>query len=108
MCILNNVVNRYHDWPLDEFNFQQFVADKYDNPNAIHHYEKTQSSGKQVGSGPSDYDHKIEVNSDEAGAEAVSNIEYERRLQDKKRQIRLLQPAYLDSFIDEFRLLIRK
>ena len=108
VCLLNNVVNRYHDWPLDEFNFQQFVADKYDNPNAIHHYEKTQSSGKQVGSGPSDYDHKIEVNSDEAGAEAVSNIEYERRLQDKKRQIRLLQPAYLDSFIDEFRLLIRK
>ena len=108
VCIMNNVVNRYYDWPLDEFNFQQFVADKYDNPNAIHHYEKTQSSGKQVGSGPSDYDHKIEVNSDEAGAEAVSNIEYERRLQDKKRQIRLLQPAYLDSFIDEFRLLIRK
>ena len=108
VCLLNNVVNRYHDWPLDEYNFQQFVADKYTNPNAIHHYEKTQSSGKQVGSGPSDYDHKIEVNSDTAGAESVSNIEYERRLQDKKRQIRLLQPAYLNSFIDEFRLLIRK
>ena len=27
VCLLNNVVNRYHDWPLDEFNFQQFVAD---------------------------------------------------------------------------------
>ena len=108
VCLLNNVVNRYHDWPLDEYNFQQFVADKYTNPNAIHHYEKTQSSGKQVGSGPSDYEHKIEVNSDTAGAESVSNIEYERRLQDKKRQIRLLQPAYLNSFIDEFRLLIRK
>ena len=51
VCLLNNVVNRYHDWPLDEFNFQQFVKDKYDNPNGIHHYEKTQSSGKQVGSG---------------------------------------------------------
>ena len=108
VCLLNNVVNRYHDWPLDEYNFQQFVADKYSNPDGVHHYEKTQSSGKQVGSGPSDYEHKIEVNSDTAGAESVSNIEYERRLQDKKRQIRLLQPAYLNSFIDEFRLLIRK
>ena len=29
-----------------------------------------------------------------------------KRLQDKKRQIRLLQ-NYLDSFIDEFRLLIK-
>ena len=108
VCLLNNVVNRYHDWPLDEFNFQQFVADKYDNPEAIHHYEITQKSGRQEGDGPSDYDHKIEVNSTEPGAEAVSNIEYERRLQDKKRQIKLLQPRYLNAFIDEFRNLIRQ
>ena len=106
VCLLNNVVNRYYDWPLDEFNFQQYVADKYANPDAIHHYEITQSSGKQTGDGPSDYSHKIEVNSDYVGAESVSNIEYERRLQDEKRQIKLLSPQYLNSFIDEFRRLI--
>ena len=106
VCLLNNVVNRYYDWPLDEFNFQQYVADKYANPDAIHHYEITQSSGKQTGEGPSDYTHKIEVNSDYVGAESVSNIEYERRLQDEKRQIKLLSPQYLNSFIDEFRRLI--
>ena len=108
ICFLNNVVNRYHDWPLDEINFQQFVKDKYDNPEAIHHYEKTQLSGRQTGEGPADYSHKIEVNADEAGAEAVSNIQHERRLQDKKRQIRVLQPAFLNTFIDEFRELIRQ
>ncbi len=107
VCLLNNVVNRFYDWPLDEYNFQQFVKDKYNNPDAIHHYEKTQSSGKQKGEGPSDYSHKIEVNSTEAGAEAVSNIEYERREQDKKRQIKLLSPSYLNDFVDEFRNLIR-
>ena len=106
VCLLNNVVNRYYDWPLDEFNFQQYVADKYANPDAIHHYEITQSSGKQTGEGPSDYTHKIEVNSDYVGAESVSNIEYERRLQNEKRQIKLLSPQYLNSFIDEFRRLI--
>ena len=106
VCLLNNVVNRYYDWPLDEFNFQQYVADKYANPDAIHHYEITQSSGKQTGDWPSDYSHKIEVNSDYVGAESVSNIEYERRLQDEKRQIKLLSPQYLNSFIDEFRRLI--
>ena len=106
VCLLNNIVNRYYDWPLDEFNFQQYVADKYANPDAIHHYEITQSSGKQTGEGPSDYTHKIEVNSDYVGAESVSNIEYERRLQDEKRQIKLLSPQYLNSFIDEFRRLI--
>ena len=106
VCIMNNIVNRYYDWPLDEYNFQQYVKDKYDNPAGIHHYEKTQSSGKQKGQGPSDYSHKIEVNADTAGAQSVSNIEYESRLQDEKRQIKLLQPNYLNNFIDEFRRLI--
>ena len=108
VTLVNNVVNRYYDWPLDEYTFQQYVADKYSNPDGIHHYEITQSSGKQTGDGPDDYTHKIEVNSDTAGAQSVSNIEYERRLQDKKRKIRLLQPAFLDAFLEEFKLLINK
>ena len=108
VTLVNNVVNRYYDWPLDEYNFQQFVADKYSNPDGIHHYEITQSSGNQKGNGPDEYSHKLEVNSDTAGAQSVSNIEYERRLQDKKRKIRLLQPAFLDAFIEEFKLLINQ
>src|SRR6056300_1797555 len=106
VCLVNDIVNRYYDWPLDEYNFQQYVEDKYANPDAVHHYEITQSSGKQTGDGPSDYTHKVECNATEPGAESVSNIEYERRLQDNKRQIKLLQPNYLNNFIDEFRRLI--
>ena len=106
VTLMNNIVNRYYDWPLDEYNFQQYVEDKYANPDALHHYEITQSSGKQTGDGPADYTHKVECNATEPGAESVSNIEYERRLQDKKRQIKLLQPNYLNNFIDEFRRLI--
>ena len=106
VTLMNNIVNRYYDWPLDEYNSQQYVADKYANPDAIHHYEITQSSGRQTGDGTSDYTHKVECNATEPGAESVSNIEYERRLQDEKRQIKLLQPNYLNNFIDEFRRLI--
>ena len=108
VTLVNNIVNRYYDWPLPEFVFQQYLKDKYSNPDAIHHYEVTQQSGKQAGEGPADYSHKLEVNSDYPGAQSVSNVEYERRLQDKKRQIKLLQPNYLNNFIDEFRLLITK
>ena len=50
----------------------------------------------------------IEVNSTEAGAGPVTNAEYERRIQDKKRQIKILDPQYLDLFLKEFRLLIRQ
>jgi len=84
ITLINNIVNRYYDWPLDEYVFQQYVADKYDNPEAVHHYEITQSSGRQTGDGPSDYSHKVICNATELGAEAVSNIEEERRIQDQK------------------------
>ena len=108
VCLMNNIVNRYYDWPLDEYNFQRYVEDKYSNPDGIHHYEITQLSGKQTSDGPSDYSHKLEVNSDTAGAQSVSNIEYERRLQDQKRQIQLLRPEFLDEFIEEFKQLINQ
>ena len=81
--------------------------DKYSNPDCIHHYEKTQSSGPTTGSGPDDYSHKIEVNSTETGAQSVSNREYEQRLQDEKRSINLLNPTYLNAFIEEFNNLVR-
>ena len=108
VTLINNVVNRYYDWPLDEFVFQQYVADKYSNPDGIHHYEVTQSSGKQTGEGPADYTHKLEVNSTHPGAQSVSNREYEQREQDKKRQIRILSPQYLAAFEEEFVKLIRR
>ena len=108
VCLLNNVVNRYYDWPLDEYNFQQYVADKYSNPAGVHHYEVTQSSGKQTGDGPSDYSHKLEVDSTDPDGQSVSNVEYERRIQDEKRQIRVLLPNYLPAFEDEFIKLIRR
>ena len=108
VCLMNNIVNRFYDWPLDEYVFQQYVKDKYDNADGIHHYEITQSSGNQTGDGPDDYSHKIEVNSDTAGAESVSNYEYERRLLDKKRQIKIVSPQYLDLFLQEFKTLIKQ
>ena len=108
VCLMNNIVNRYYDWPLDQFSFQEYIKDKYSNPDGIHHYEVTQSSGKQAGNGPADYTHKLEVNSTHPGAQSVSNRQYEEREQDKKRQIRVLSPQYLAAFEDEFVNLIRR
>ena len=108
ITLINNIVNRFYDWPLDEYSFQQFVADKYANPDAVHHYEITQSSGRQTGDGPSDYSHKVQCNATDVGAEAVTNIEEERRIQDEKRQIRILLPKFLGAFEDEFINLIRR
>src|SRR6056300_1834987 len=108
ILLTNNITDRYYGWPLSEQDFEAYVVDKYDNPGAVHHYEITQSSGTQTSNGPFDYSHKIEVNSTEVGAEAVSNYEYERRLQDEKRNIKLLDPNYLPLFLDEFEKLTRE
>ena len=106
ILILNNITDRYYGWPLSDYSFEVYVKSKYSNPGAIHHYEVTQSSGTQTSNGPEDYSHKIEVNSDATGAEAVTNYEYENRLQSEKRQIKLLDPAYLPAFEEEFNKLI--
>ena len=108
ILLTNNVTDRYYDWPLSFQDFEAFVKDKYANPDGIHHYEVTRSSGKTTGNGPDDYSHKIEVNSDASGAQSVSNREFEQRLQDKRRTIKLLNEQYLPTFIEEFNTLVRK
>ena len=107
VLLTNNITDVYYDWPMSEQSFETFIRDKYTNPDGVHHYEVTQSSGKTTGSGPDDYSHKIEVNSAATGAQSVSNREYEQRLQDEKRSINLLNPAYLTTFIEEFNNLVR-
>ena len=108
ILLTNNITDAYYDWPMSEQDFETFIRDKYSNPDAIHHYEVTTSSGKTTGDGPDDYSHKIEVNSDASGAQSVSNREFEQRLQDKRRTIKLLNEQYLPTFIEEFNTLVRK
>ena len=102
ILIVNNITDPFYGWPLSEKEFLDYVNDKYTTPSGAHHYEKTQSSGKQSGDGPSDYSHLIECNSTDSGATAVTNLEYEQREQDRKRQIKILHPTYVDDFIKEF------
>ena len=108
ILLTNNIQNRYHGWPLSNQAFEKWVFEKYENPQATRHYEVIQSSGPQKGNGPEDYDHMLEVNDGTPGAQSVSYYEYELRIQNQKRQIKLLDPRYLNAFVSEFERLIRK
>ena len=108
VCLINNVIDRNYDWPMSYNAFEMMVNDKYTNPAGIHHYEKLQSSGHTTPEGPGDFDHYIEVNADDVDGQSVSNYDYEQRLEDNKRQIKILNPQYLPAFIEEFRKLVRK
>ena len=99
----NDIVNRFHDWPMNTNQFLAYVRDKYDNPDAVHHYEINQTSG--------DTTLKIDVgtsNADYPTATAVTNFEFEEKEQDKKRKIKLLDPGYVPQIIEEFQGMINE
>ena len=98
ILLINNITDRFHDWPMTEAQFLQYVNDKYTNVDAIHHYEISQESG--------DTSKKINIgtdNTDYSTATAITNYEHEQDVQDNKRKIRLLDPSYISDFINEFK-----
>ena len=109
ILMVNDITDRFYQWPMTQPQFAEFLTDKYGagNEDGVHHYEITQASGRSTSNGPDDYSHKVEVNSDEDDAETITNRVYEERLQDKYRQIRLLDPRYLSIFLEEFDRLIK-
>lgn len=110
VLMINDITDRYHQWPMYEQQFNTYVSEKYDNPDGVHHYEISQSSG--------DTSVKVEVYNNSAlfsgdtdfysGASIITNRQYEEREQDKKRQIKLLDPAFLDQFVEEYKVLMNE
>ena len=103
--VLLIIIGLFYQLIILKIDFQTYITDKYTNPDAIHHYEITQSSGKTTSL---DYSHLIQVNSDATGATSVSNREYEDRINENKRLIKILKPVYLDEYVEEFRRLIQR
>jgi len=103
ILFVNNITDRYHQWPMNFGQFNAFIADKYSNVDAVHHYEVSQTSG--------DTSVKIDIGTDttgysEADLTTVTNREFEEERQDTLRQIRLLDAVYIDQFVEEFETLM--
>jgi len=110
ILMVNDITDRYHQWPMATSQFLQYVKDKYDDPNGTHHYEQAQTSG--------DTSVKINVYSNSAlytgdldfynNSTIVTNIEYEQSVQNELRKIRLLDPKYIDQFVQEHESIIKE
>ena len=99
VLMANDIIDVYTQWPMGVKQFEDYVKSKYDDVNGIHHYEYTQESG--------DTSFVIELPNESAttipvGATAVTNYEYEDRIQDEKRRIRLIKPEYVKEIKKEF------
>ncbi len=114
---VNNIINVREGWPLTQRDFKNFLLEKYGSIagyNAAHHYETVEvkdladniiiPEGLQVNS-----DYSITYRDSLSGNEViasgitteVTNEAYEEKLQDIKRQIYILRPAYLGMFLDD-------
>ena len=105
ILLVNEITDRYHQWPMTGGQSLDYLNDKYSNPDGIHHYETTQTSG--------DTKVKIEVENDVdedayTGLTPITNREYEENEQDKRRQIRLVDPSFVEQFVDEFKKLMNE
>ena len=101
ILMINDITDRFHGWPMTESQFLQYLNDRYDDVDAIHHYEISQESGNTK--------KKIDIgtdNTDYPTATAITNYEHEQEVQDDKRKIRLLSPTYIGQFVDEYKKLI--
>jgi len=108
VMLVNDVIDRYHDWPMAESQFNSYLNQKYvdtdgnSNTSGVHHYEIEQTSG--------DTTKTIEVTDiiTYPNALTVTNYEYEQRRQDRLREIRLLDPQFKDTFVEEYENLMNE
>ena len=106
ILLVNNITDRYHQWPMNNRQFLAHLAARYDNVDATHHYEIYQVSGDttvKIDIGPTNVDADGDTI---ASAVLITNREYEEEKQDKLRKIRLLDPEYLEQFVEDFENLI--
>ena len=100
VLVANDIIDYYEDWPMSVQRFEEFVNKKYENPAEVHHYEIPQISGDTTVM--IDVGMNGGLNSDYPTATKISNYTYEDRLQEQKRQIRLIQPRFIDDFVKDF------
>jgi len=117
VLISNNIINIQTEWPMPQLTFDSYILNKYgsyDNANAIHHYETIEvvnsqgvviiPAGLRVDEGSSySYYDAFDRSYDSTGdiTTPITNIVYEERIEEAKRNIFLLKPRYLSVALDD-------
>jgi len=108
-----NIINVRNEWPLSDRDIYRYSEQLYGNDiNAVHHYETIEvkdsrgrlilPAGKIVDSTFTIPDPNIPVQTLNPVV-GIRNYEYEVRKNDKKRDIYVLKPAYLQQVINDTR-----
>tara|TARA_Y100001972_G_scaffold32976_1_gene40861 strand:+ start:206 stop:874 length:669 start_codon:yes stop_codon:yes gene_type:complete len=117
VLLSNNITNIQTEWPLNHQSFYNFLITKYGSEEqiyAVHHYETTEvkntaqtiivPKGLKV---PQNY--SIEFYDERVGSYTtvsnitteITNYAYENKIEDKKRNIYVLKPSYLNVILND-------
>lgn len=117
VLISNNILNIRTEWPLSDSEFSDYLERKYTEAELAspHHYETTlvtDSRGKMIIPAGKEvdndfsityYDDVLEQSVTKNPVKLVSIYEYEIQQNDKKRNIYLLRPRFLQTALDDMR-----
>jgi len=107
------IVNVRNEWPLSDRDIYRYSEQLYGNDlNAVHHYETTEvkdSRGRLIFPASKIVDSTFTIPDPNIPVQTlnpvvgISNYEYEVRKNNKKRDIYVLKPAYLQQVINDTR-----
>jgi len=100
VLLSNNIVDVKREWPLSNRNLISYVKDKYGENNSgdVHHYVDSTRADIIV-----DWDATKLANGE---IEAVTNYNYEQDLNNKKKQILLLNKKYVKDIVSQYKKLM--
>ena len=113
----NNITNIRNEWPLSHNDLQEYMLEKYGsdaNIAKVHHFETREildefsrvvmPAGLEVDE-LFTFKYKNSTNSilNVNPVSAITNYQYEVKLNDQKRRIRVLKSEYLSAFVSEHR-----
>ena len=116
--LVNNILDPYWEWPLSYKDFRTYMIDKYGSieiaQSQIHHYEYTaRARAEKTGTSVPVPEYKLEIDYQTYTETAVDEREiiysygYEQDLNESKREIQLIDVAYITQVQDEARGLFR-
>ncbi len=121
ILLVNNITNVRDQWPLSHNDLYNYMLDKYGQTGLTdaHHYETVElkdSDGRIMLQGGLVVDDEFKFrysvrksNGDLTDpdninpVQVITNLAYEQRENDKKRQIRILKPAYVGGVVNDLR-----
>ena len=116
--VINDITDYYAQWPRSVTQLQDFISQKYSNPQATKHHVTTEvkdannniivPAGKVV---PSNFQVSYYNGSTTVTANpvvSVTNAMYETELNSKKQKIQVIKPNIIEDFVAEYKALLLK